>query len=490
MTRANARSPRCKALCTLGLLMTLSVILVPLYIFSQKDSAGNTASNHKNTASDNFNRRNGVPGPSWADMSDHRMVIFSHALTGTSTAGVSGAIRVSNAFNSDQYSQVEVTSTQLTGEQWIGPAVRVQDGGRKAYLAIYWWNGGSPELKLFLRRADNWIPIGGVYNSGPLAPGTRLELMAIGNTISLLENGVQRISVADNTLSRGAPGIMAYGTARADNWSGGDSDGLQVSYLNTNAQGIKSYSMISDSNGYGSQVLRVLSPMHPASGVAHNFLIVLRVSPGQAATYGDGLDTMRALDAQDQYNLTIIEPTFTFDPWYADNPAHKSLRYETFMAHDLVPWIKDNLATTGKEQIWLVGFSKSGLGAQDLILKHPGIFTLAASWDFPADISSYNQMGDSAVSYGTNANFQANYRLTAAFVNAHKAPFLKANRIWIGGYWAFRKDISDYGALLTSNGIAHSTETPQPMPHRWNSGWIPLALAALYRDSIRARGTS
>ena len=27
--------------------------------------------------------------------------------------------------------------------------------------------------------------------------------------------------------------------------------------------------------------------------------------------------------------------------------------------------------------------SKSGLGGEDLILKHPDLFTLAASWDFP-----------------------------------------------------------------------------------------------------------
>lgn len=36
---------------------------------------------------------------------------------------------------------------------------------------------------------------------------------------------------------------------------------------------------------------------------------------------GDALGILRSLDAHDQYNLTIIEPTFTIDPWYADNPT-------------------------------------------------------------------------------------------------------------------------------------------------------------------------
>ena len=120
---------------------------------------------------------------------------------------------------------------------------------------------------------------------------------------------------------------------------------------------------------------------------------MLPVEVGLGTTYGDALGTLQGLDAQDQYNLTIIEPSFAIDPWYADNPTVANLNYETFMTQELVPWIKQNLSTTGNEQTWLIGFSKSGLGAQDLILKHPDLFTLAASWDFPADMSSYDQYG-------------------------------------------------------------------------------------------------
>ena len=106
--------------------------------------------------------------------------------------------------------------------------------------------------------------------------------------------------------------------------------------------------------------------------------------------------TLEAANAQNQYNLTIIEPSFAIEPWYADNPNDPNLQYETFMTSELVPWVKANLATTGTEQNWLIGFSKSGIGAQDLLLKHPDLFTLAASWDFPADMSSYDQFGKSS----------------------------------------------------------------------------------------------
>ncbi len=489
MTRAFPRSLKFKVLVLLGLLVVFSLIFIPLFISSspQKPSAGTIPADLETTPSDDFNRADGSLGPNWTNISDSKLAISSHAVTGTRAAGISGDIWTAHTFTSDQYSQVEVASAQLTGTQWIGPAVRVEEGGQNAYLGIYWWNSGKPQLKLYLRHAGSWTPIGGVYNSGPLAAGTKLKIIAIGNTISFMENGVQRISVADSTLSRGAPGIIADGTAKADNWSGGGAGDFQVNYQSADAHGIRSYDVISDSNGYGSQILRVLSPTNPAPGVAHNFLVVLRVNPGQGSRYGDGLQTMQALDAQNRYNLTIIEPTFAFDPWYADNPNNKYFRYETFMTQDLVPWIKHNLATTGHEQIWLIGFSKSGLGAQDLILKHPDLFTLAASWDFPADMSSYNQIGGASSNYGTDANFQDNYRLTASFLNARKAPFINRSRIWIGGFAVFRKDISDYSALLTSVGIAHTTGKPQPMAHRWNSGWVPIALAALYQDSIHLR---
>ena len=277
---------------------------------------------------------------------------------------------------------------------------------------------------------------------------------------------------------------MAYSNATAGNWSGGNA-GFQVSYGGHRRPGIQSYNVISANNGYGPQTLRVLTPTNPAAGVAHNFLIVLPVEAGLGNQFGDGLATLQSLDAQDKYNLTIIEPTFAIDPWYADNPNDPNLQYETFMTQELVPWIKQNLATTGHEQVWLIGFSKSGIGGQDLILKHPDVFTLAATWDSPFDMSSYSQFGsDSEASYGTDANFQANYRLTTAFVDAHKGPFLASNRIWIGGYGLYQTDDSDYDALLTSEGIAHTTETPTAMVHTWTSGWVPIALAALYQDSL------
>ena len=86
------------------------------------------------------------------------MAISSQLVTGTA-GSITGEIRTAETYASDQYSTVAVTSAQLTGSQSIGPAVRVQNGGQDAYLGVYYWNSGSPELILYVRNAGNWTQI-------------------------------------------------------------------------------------------------------------------------------------------------------------------------------------------------------------------------------------------------------------------------------------------------------------------------------------------
>ena len=613
------------------------------------------------TASDNFNRANGSLGANWTDMTVGGLAISGDNVIGTQASGNSGDIYTGATFASDQSSQVQVTSTPIGGGQWIGPAVRAQNGGQSLYVGIYFGNNGSPVLDLFKLINGSWTQLGSSFASGTLAAGTELTLSVTGSTLSFSENGVVEITATDTSLTGGAPGIMAYGTATAGDWvgasastttggtfsiggtvsglsgtvslenNGGDllniaangtftfasqlaqgasyavtvstepsgqvcsvtngsgvvgsanvtnvsvtcatpggtgsgpysiggtvsglsgtailednggnavsvsangtftfttllaagtdyavtvstdpsgqactvtngtgtvasanvtnvsvscgSGAFSIHYVSTDANNIESYSFTSANDGDGPQTLRVLLPTHPAAGVAHNFLYVLPVEAGLGDVFGDGLETMAALDAEDQYNLTIVEPTFAIDPWYANNPNDANLQYETFMTNELEPWVQANLSTTGTEQNWLIGFSKSGLGAQDLILKHPNLFQLAASWDFPADMTSYDQLGtDPAANYGTDANYQANYNLTNAFLATYSAPFLASNRIWIGGYYYYQYDVTDYDSRLTSEGIAHTLGPMVSESHTWTSGWVPGALAGLYEDSTQ-----
>ena len=50
---------------------------------------------------------------------------------------------------------------------------------------------------------------------GRWRPGRSCRSRAVGNAISFLVNGVQRLTVTDGTFTGGAPGIMAYGNGKA-----------------------------------------------------------------------------------------------------------------------------------------------------------------------------------------------------------------------------------------------------------------------------------
>ena len=168
--------------------------------------------------SDSFNRANGALGAGWTDDSDAGLSIVSGQVWGTGgTRGISGR----ESYPSDQFSQLAVGSTPLSGSQWIGPAVRMQASGQSGYVGFYYWNNGNPEVMLFLRKGGNWKQLGSTYSSGALPAGTQLQVTAVGSTITLLVNGVARVTATDSNLSGGAPGILASGAADAGAWSGG-----------------------------------------------------------------------------------------------------------------------------------------------------------------------------------------------------------------------------------------------------------------------------
>jgi RHS repeat-associated protein len=152
------------------------------------------------------------------------MAISAQQLTGA-PSGTSGDTWTAGTYTSNQFSQIEVSATPLYANETIGPAVRAQNNGQDAYLGLYNWNLGNPELQLFKRTNSAWQQLGAAYPSGPLAAGTQIQLDAVGTHITLLENGVARVSVTDTSLAGGAPAVMANGPATADNWTGGNLTG-------------------------------------------------------------------------------------------------------------------------------------------------------------------------------------------------------------------------------------------------------------------------
>ena len=144
MTRAIAKSVQARAGTRVAVRLIICALLIaPLVIAAR---AASPASAAQLSGSDDFNRADGGLGSNWSAVSYGALSISGQAVVGTSATA--GAIRIGETYAGDQSSQVEVTSTQLSGGQYIGPAVRMQNGGQDMYLGIYYWNNGTQQLRL------------------------------------------------------------------------------------------------------------------------------------------------------------------------------------------------------------------------------------------------------------------------------------------------------------------------------------------------------
>jgi hypothetical protein len=200
----SSTKPRARFLWSLILLL-FCALLIPLLRPAQQALA-------PSATSDNFNRANGALGSNWTAISGGALTISSQVAVGTAASGVTGDTWNAASFGSDQTSQIEVTSRQISGGQWIAAVVRAQNSGQNAYAGLYFWNHGSPELMLFKCSAGHWAQLGSSIGVAALPAGSQPQLKAVGSTISFLLNGVQKISVTDTSFTGGAPGIMVYGT--------------------------------------------------------------------------------------------------------------------------------------------------------------------------------------------------------------------------------------------------------------------------------------
>jgi hypothetical protein len=255
--------------------------------------------------------------------------------------------------------------------------------------------------------------------------------------------------------------------------------------------GVLDYSIASSYQLAGqSTILRVLAP---SAGVNSNtrFLYVLPVQAGLPTTpnynpaYGDAMAVAQQLRLNDVYNVVVVAPSFNQtgpDPWYADNPTNGAIRQESYIVNHIVPFV-DGLYAQAQGQRLLLGYSKSGWGALNLIFQHPDTFAAAAVWDAPLmmDAIPSPYPGANAV-FQTNQNFQDNYRLDT-HLTAYASAFLSSNRLWIGinpSGQAFDPQTRSFEQLLTADGIEHTLSvSDQLLPHSWSGGWVPDAMAFL-----------
>ena len=256
---------------------------------------------------------------------------------------------------------------------------------------------------------------------------------------------------------------------------------LSVANETTDGNGVTSWDATSVYNGPGTSTLRIKAPDSPDTSKPHRFLHVLPVKPDLSVEFGDGLEELRVLGAQDTSHCTLVAITTPTEPWLGDNPSNPDHRYESYLVLDVIPWLEANHAVTGTEEHWLLSFSKGGYSALHLFFRNRAIFSQAAAWDTPYHIPWTIGPGwEMDEAYGSEANWTAAYKLDALLSTWATGSILTYAQLWISGDNAvYTADVNDMTADMLSFGIRHWWNTGSTRAHAWTSGWLPNALAAL-----------
>ena len=226
----------------------------------------------------------------------------------------------------------------------------------------------------------------------------------------------------------------------------------------------------------GETTVRVFTPEGNGDASPLPTLYVLPVEAGSETRWGDPVKEVRQLDIANRYGLLVVVPTFSALPWYADHPSDPSLRQERYMLDDVLPLVEGSYPVeTGREGRLLVGFSKSGWGAWSLLLRHPGVFGKAATWDSPLMQDAPDRFGMGPI-FGGPENFE-HYRITG-LIRARANLLRQRCRIILTGYaGAFRAHHRAMHELLVELAIPHEYRDGPQREHHWHSGWLEEAVA-------------
>ena len=208
----------------------------------------------------------------------------------------------------------------------------------------------------------------------------------------------------------------------------------------------------------------------------------LYILPALGPNETEGIREAKKLDLANKHNIICVAPDFTRMPWYADLPGNPKVRYDSYLPDVIVPFIDRTYPTVAKpEGRLLVGFSKSGIGAVSLLLRHPDVFGRAGAWDAPL-MENHTR----PEFFGPQEHFLKNYHIPTLLNRRLEMLKGKPARLAIAGHgWG---GVEPAHKLMEQLGIPHYYSGLPRSEHEWKSGWLgPLVGVLMSDDMTRAR---
>lgn len=230
-------------------------------------------------------------------------------------------------------------------------------------------------------------------------------------------------------------------------------------------------------------VIRVLEPDDLASVENPRVVYLLPSTPELSHRSGDGLDEALRGDLHNRYGLVFVAPTYSDWPWMTDLPDQAMFQQLMYFLDEVVPFIDSRYPVLPR---LLIGYSKGGAAALQILLRHPDRFAAAAAFDSPVMKTRPDEW--EMPYFWPNPEHFADFAIPH-LLRTRGGELGDAPRIALFGYGNFGKDaphwsrdhLSEAHELLDALGIPHVYDNARFRAHRWDSGWLPDAVDALAR---------
>ncbi|MGA5578376.1 hypothetical protein ACPCK9_26575 [Streptomyces koyangensis] len=219
-------------------------------------------------------------------------------------------------------------------------------------------------------------------------------------------------------------------------------------------------------------------------------VLALPVEKGDGRKYGHSLAEIGRLPAHLRDGTVFAAPTFSESPWLVNHATRADCQQEEHLVRVVVPTILAMLGNEARPPVHLLGFSKGGFAALNLLTRHPGLFAVASVWDASllSDRPPHPQLMDVAGSTARLDEYDVRQNL-----RRHVQALRGARRIALGGIGTLEADWTAGRQLLEALGIPHDAYRDAPANHRWDTAWLApairhlLALEAGFLPGGRAR---
>ena len=207
----------------------------------------------------------------------------------------------------------------------------------------------------------------------------------------------------------------------------------------------------------------VVIPDNAAKQTGVKFPVVYLLH-GYSGNHGSWLKDAPQLQSRaDQYQVMLVCPDGGYGSWYYDSPINDSIKYETFITKELLPYIDSNFPTSAnKDHCAITGLSMGGHGGLFLGMRHANLFGNAGSVCGGVDIRPFPNSWDIKKSLGTIIEHPQNWTDYSVVTIAKNLKPGQLHIIFDCGVSDFFIDVNrSLHQVLLSNKIDHDyTERP------------------------------